>query len=62
MTADEEWQSQIKMRLNRESDYKIWKEWLELVWRLPTEEEMVIRVEDLDYDGLPFEYMKVYTR
>ena len=57
---DRIWQEQIKSRLDKEISYRVWKEWLELVWRLPTEEEIIRRVEEVDYDGLPFEYMKVY--
>ena len=60
MTTDEIWQEQIKSRLDKEISYRVWKEWLELVWKLPTEEEIIRRVEEVDYDGLPFEYMKVY--
>lgn len=62
MNVDREWQSQIRIRLNREADYKIWKEWLELVWRLPTTDELKIREDEVDYDCLPFEYCKVYSK
>ena len=58
--ADRKWRELLQLEIDKEHNYLVWKEWLELVWKLPTTEEVKIRADQVDYDGLPFEYLKVY--
>ena len=58
--ADRKWREVLQSEIDKEHNYLVWKEWLELVWKLPTTEEVKIRADQVDYDGLPFEYLKVY--
>lgn len=60
LTPEKIWQQQIRNRIQQNNDYHIWKEWYELVWKLPTEDELLRRLDERDHMGLPFEYMKVY--
>lgn len=64
LTPDKIWQSGLLERINKQrennSRYYLWKEWYELIWRLPTDEELLRRLDEIDYNGLPPEFMKVY--
>lgn len=42
---EREWRRQIQRRIGCESAYRLWKEWFELVWKLPTEDELEERIE-----------------
>lgn len=62
MDIDRVWQEQIRTRLKSKKDFHIWREWFYDVWLNPNEEDLKIRSDEVDYDGLPFEYNKVYSR
>jgi hypothetical protein len=58
MNPEKLWQLELKRRIikNEPVKYEVWKEWYELVWKLPTEIELVNRIEE-SVDGLPIEYL-----
>lgn len=47
--------------INLEHDYLLWKEWYTTTWLQPTPKEEERRQDEVDSDGLPFDYLKVYS-
>lgn len=51
-----------RQEILKTDQYKIWKEWFRYVWLDPNSEEVQRREDEVDLEGLPFEYMKVYNK
>ena len=66
--ADKEIVKRYKAEIEKEraeilsSDgHHLWKEWFDTTWNKPTDAELQRRLDEVDPEGLPFEYMKVYN-